>query len=126
MKIAIPVFGKQVSPRFDFSPELWIVTVENGKLIHQERLPMANLNLSRRLEQITSNGVEKVICGGIDGFTLNQLGSRGIDVVHDVMGEAEEAFHFFMRGRLRPGFCCGNRRVKGFSVRGRGAGGRRA
>ncbi|MGD0919265.1 MAG: hypothetical protein ABSB22_22720 [Thermodesulfobacteriota bacterium] len=115
MKIAIPIFGNRISPRFDFSPELWLITVENGELVNQEKIPTANLNLPQRLEQITSNGVDKVICGGIDGFCLNQLGTRGIDVVEDVMGEAEVAFHLFMRGRLRPGFCCERRkRRRGF------------
>jgi predicted Fe-Mo cluster-binding NifX family protein len=125
MKIAIPIFGNRISPRFDFSPEMWIITVENGELVNQEKLPMANLNLPQRLEQITSNGVDKVICGGIDGFSLNQLGTKGIDVVEDVMGEAEVAFHLFIRGRLRPGFCCERRRRRGFCVWRRGSRGRR-
>jgi len=114
MKIAIPLFGNRISPRFDFSPEIWIITVENGEFINQERLPMANLNLRQRLEQITSNGVDKVICGGIDDFSLNQLGCRGIDVVQDVMGEAEAAFELFMKGWLRPGYCCEKRGKRGF------------
>lgn len=109
MKIAIPLFGNRISPRFDFSPEMWIIDVEGGKVVGQEKLPTANLNLPQRLEQITSNGVNKVICGGMDGFCQNQLGSRGIDVVQDVIGEAEIVFDLFMRGRLRPGLCCEGR-----------------
>ena len=42
---------------------MWIITVENGEAVNQERLPMANLNLPQRIEQITSSGVDKVICG---------------------------------------------------------------
>jgi predicted Fe-Mo cluster-binding NifX family protein len=125
MKIAIPIFENRISPRFDFSPEMWIITVENGELVNQEKLSTSSLNLPKRLEQITSNGVDKVICGGIDGFSLNQLGNRGIDVVHDVIGEAEVAFHLFMRGRLRPGFCCEKRRGRGFCGWKRGSHGRR-
>jgi predicted Fe-Mo cluster-binding NifX family protein len=117
MKVAIPIFGNRISPRFDFSPEMWIIEVERGEVVSQEKLPMANLNLPQRLEQITSNGIDKVICGGIDGFSLNQLGSKGIDVLEDVIGEAETALDLFMRGRLRPGFCCerrGGRRMCGW------------
>jgi predicted Fe-Mo cluster-binding NifX family protein len=109
MKIAIPLFGTRISPRFDFSLEIRIITVEDGKVIHQENFPVAHLNLPQRLDQLTSNGVNKVICGGIDGFCLNQLGSRGIDVVHNVVGEAEIASDLFMKGRLQPGFCCERR-----------------
>jgi predicted Fe-Mo cluster-binding NifX family protein len=114
MKIAIPLFGTRVSPRFDFSPEIRIITVEDGKVVHQENFPVAHLNLTQRLDQLVSNGVNKVICNGIDDFCLNQLGSRGIDVVHNVVGEAEIASNLFMKGRLRPGFCCERREKKSF------------
>lgn len=114
MKIAIPLFGTRISPRFDFSPEIRIITVEDGKVVSQENFPVVHLNLTQRLDQLASNGVNKVICGGIDGFSASQLGNRRIDVVKDVMGEAKLAFDLFMKGRLRPGFCCERRRGRGF------------
>jgi predicted Fe-Mo cluster-binding NifX family protein len=110
MKIAIPIYENRISPRFDFSPEIWIVEVERGEIVGQEKLSTANLNLPQRLEQITSNGVDKLICGGIDPFSQNQLGGRGIDVVQDVIGDAKIVIDLFMRGRLRPGLCCERRR----------------
>ena len=114
MKIAIPIFENRISPRFDFSPEMWVIEVERGEVAREEKLSTANLNLPQRLEQITSIGVDKVICGGIDGLSRNQLGSRGIDVVQDVIGDAEIVFDLFMKGRLRPGRCCERRRGRGF------------
>jgi predicted Fe-Mo cluster-binding NifX family protein len=113
MKIAIPIFGNRISPRFDFSPEMWVIEVERGEVVKEERLSAANLNLPQRLEQVSSNGVDKVICGGIDPFSRNQLGSRGIDVVQDIIGDAEIVIDLFMRGRLRPGLCCERRRGRG-------------
>ena len=124
MKIAIPIFGNRISPRFDFSPEMWIIEIEGREVVRQEKLPTANLNLPQRLEQIASNGVDKVICGGIDGFCQNQLGSRGIDVVQDVIGEAEIVFDLFMRGRLRPGLCCEGRGRRRFCAWRKDSGGR--
>jgi len=93
--------------------------------VQQEKLPTAHLNLPQRLEQITSNGVNQLICGGIDGFCQNQLGSRGIDVVQDVIGEAEIVFDLFMRGRLRPGLCCEGRGRRRFCAWKKGPRGRR-
>lgn len=125
MKIAIPLFGTRISPRFDFSPEIRIITVEDGKVVSQENFPVVHLNLTQRLDQLASNGVNKVICGGIDGFSASQLGNRRIDVVKDVMGEAKLAFDLFMRGKLRPGFCCERRRQRGFCAWRRGSEGER-
>jgi hypothetical protein len=90
--------------------------------VGQEKFSTANLNLPQRLEQISSNGVDKVICGGIDGLSRDQLGSRGIDVVQDVIGDADIVFNLFMRGRLRSGFCCEGRGRKGFCPWRKGSG----
>jgi predicted Fe-Mo cluster-binding NifX family protein len=125
MKIAIPIFENRISPRFDFSPEMWVIEVKKGKVVGQEKFSTANLNLPQRLEQITSNGVNKVICGGIDGLSRDQLGSRGIDVVQDVTGDADIVFDLFMRGKLRSGFCCERRGRRGFCPWRTGSGARR-
>ena len=106
MKIAISIFENRVAPRFEFSPEMWIIDVENRVVMKKEKLWTANLNIAQRLEKISSNGVSKIICGGIDGFCVNRFKSKGIDVVQDVMGEAEVAFELFMKGGLQRGFCC--------------------
>jgi predicted Fe-Mo cluster-binding NifX family protein len=120
MKIAIPVYENRISPRFDFSPVMWVIEVERGEIVKEEKLSIANLNLPQRLEQVTSNGVDKLICGGIDPFSRSQLGSRGIDVVQDVIGDAEIVIDLFLRGRLRPGLCCERRRGRGFCTWRRG------
>jgi predicted Fe-Mo cluster-binding NifX family protein len=106
MKIAFPLFGLRISPRFDSSPEMWIVTVNGGEVIDQEKISLGQLSLPQRFDQLAANSINKVVCGGIDGFCLAQLERNGIDVVKDVTGEAEVALGLLLRGRLRPGFCC--------------------
>ena len=123
MKIAIPIFGNRVSPRFDFSPEMWIIEVEKGGVLREAKFSTVNLNPLQRLDQITSNGVDKVICGGIDDFSRNQLRRKGIALVQDVIGDADIVFDLFMKGRLRPGLCCERKRRKDFCARKTGSGG---
>jgi predicted Fe-Mo cluster-binding NifX family protein len=106
MKIAVPLFGHRISPRFDSSPEMWIVTVNDGEVIEQEKLSLTQFSLTQRFDQLAANGVHKIICGGIDGFCLAQLERNGIDVVKDVTGEADVALSLLLKKRLRAGFCC--------------------
>ncbi len=65
---------------------------------------MESFNLQQRIDQLTSKGVDKVICGGIDSFSIDHLGNMGIDVIHNVAGDARGVLNLFIRGVLRPGF----------------------
>lgn len=114
MRIAIPLFNGRVSPRFDASPEVWIVELKGGKVNREERYPVETLNLHQRLDQLASKSVDKLICGGIDRFSYDQLGHRGIEVIYNVAGEAKEVLNSFIKGGLRPGFFCERRRGRGF------------
>lgn len=125
MKIAIPVFSNRVSPRFDVCPEIWIIELRNGEIEFEERLSMGSLTLQQRLDHLTSIGVDKLICGGIDNFCIDHLGARGIEVINNVSGEAKEALDLFLRGILRSGFYCEKKRGKGFHYLGKEFRGRR-
>jgi predicted Fe-Mo cluster-binding NifX family protein len=125
MKVAIPIFKDRVSPRFDVCPEIWIIELNDGKVVNQEKWLMASFNLQQRLDQLTSKGVDKIICGGIDSFCMDHLGNMGIDVIHNVAGEAGEVLNLFIRGVLRPGFYCNGKRGRGFCGWRRGPRGRR-
>jgi predicted Fe-Mo cluster-binding NifX family protein len=112
MKVAIPLFKDRISPRFDVCPEIWIIELNNGEVVNQEKWPMVSFNLQQRLDQLTSRRVDKVICGGIDCFCIYHLGNMGIDVIHNVAGDAGEALNLFIRGVLQPGFYC-NGKIRG-------------
>ena len=75
---------------------------------------MESFNLQQRLDQLTSKGVDKIICGGIDNFCMDHLGNMGIDVIQNVAGEAGEVLNLFIRGVLRPGFYCNGRKEANF------------
>jgi predicted Fe-Mo cluster-binding NifX family protein len=106
MKVAIALFKDRISPRFDVCPEIWIVELSDGEMINQEKWPMASFNLQQRLDRLASKGLDKIICGGIDSFCMDHLGNSGIDVIHNVAGEAREVLNLLIRGGLRSGYYC--------------------
>jgi len=125
MKVAMPLFRDRISPRFDVCPEIWIIELSNGEVINQEKWQTESFNLQQRLTHLASKGVDKIICGGIDSFCMDHLGNMGIDVIHNVAGEAGEVLKFFIRGRLHPGFYCNGKKGRGFGGWRRGPRGRR-
>jgi predicted Fe-Mo cluster-binding NifX family protein len=114
MKVAMPLFRDRISPRFDLCPEIWVVELSNGRVISEERWLVESFDLQQKLTHLASRGVEKILCGGIDSFCMDYLGNIGIDVIHNVAGEAGEVLKYFIRGRLYPGSYCDGKKERGF------------
>ena len=125
MKIAIPLFGTRISPRFDHAPAAMLITVDP---VDKEALDICEISLQQdlpyldRINQLKASGVDVVICGGISNDMLELLKSRQIEVIPWVTGEAKEALRIFMQGKLIPGarLCPGKRMGQwGFCTQGK-------
>ena len=103
MKIAIPLFGDRISPRFDCAQQFRIVSVINRKIAGEEKIVMSSQMLISRVEELERLGVRTVICGAINEFTLRLLENRGIAVMPWIVGNADEVLNSFLCGDLRPG-----------------------
>jgi predicted Fe-Mo cluster-binding NifX family protein len=103
MKVGILVFGRRVSPRFDFAPGLILFTLENGKIVEREELSLTPWSPWQRVERLRELQVQTVICGGIDGDSENMLLQHRIQVISWIAGEAQEALDAFLKGTLQSG-----------------------
>jgi predicted Fe-Mo cluster-binding NifX family protein len=117
MRVAIPIFGARISPRFDFAPSLLLLTLEKGKVKEREEVSLTPWDPWRRVEKLKEFAVQTLICGGIDCHSRQMLEDNRIRVIPWIAGEAEEALHFFLNGNLRPGStlwpgCCRGRKRK--------------
>ena len=126
MKIAIALFGSRVSPRFDCAPAFRIVETNAGKILNTEDISAEKWDVWDRIKKLKELGVNALICGGIDMFSIQQLNRRDIKVYSWITGEAEDALRCLIRGQLKSGFmmasggrCCGRwrfRHGKGYKV----------
>jgi predicted Fe-Mo cluster-binding NifX family protein len=105
MRIAIPLFGSRVSPRFGYEPEVLIVDVEEGQESSRQKFATAGLGIPQRISLLSSLAVNTLICGGIDIFCLRSLSGRGFQIIPGVIGEADEVLEYFLAGQLREGQC---------------------
>jgi predicted Fe-Mo cluster-binding NifX family protein len=90
MKVAIPTFGRRVSPRFDCAPAFLILTVQDGASCNQRELSAAGWAPHERVSRLLALGVQSVVCGGIDRRSAESLESAGVSVHAQMMGEVEE------------------------------------
>lgn len=90
MTIAMPLFGKRVSPHFSTAPELFVALAEDRRISSCMRFDFGTISLAAKRQKILTLGVDTLVCGGIDRTTHGWLQKRGIKVVANVQGEAEE------------------------------------
>jgi predicted Fe-Mo cluster-binding NifX family protein len=103
MRVAIPIFGARISPRFDFAPALLLLTLEKGEIKAREEVSLSSWDLWRRVEKLKEFEVQTLICGGIDCYSQQRLEDKRIRVIPWIAGEAEEALRYFLNGTLKPG-----------------------
>jgi predicted Fe-Mo cluster-binding NifX family protein len=108
MKIAIPAFHSKVSPRFDTAQELVLLEVIDGKVINRERQPLQAYSAAGKIKKLLEQGVDTLICGGIDRLSRQQIGFNRIEVYSWVTGEIEDAVSCFLRNGLNSGTILGS------------------
>jgi predicted Fe-Mo cluster-binding NifX family protein len=120
MKVAVPVFGEEVSPRFGCSTHALVATVDQGGVQIEGMQDLSQVPPWQWPDLFSSLGVAKVVCGGMHGRFQEELERRGIEVIWGVIGPAADALAALQKGTLRSDqFLCRGRRRR----RGRGRGG---
>jgi predicted Fe-Mo cluster-binding NifX family protein len=101
MRIAIPVFGNRISPRFDFAPHIRLFDTEGGEIIESKNVCCDGWGEVERVSRLKDMGINTLICGGLPNSQLELLTSGGIQVIPWVAGNADEALALFLEGRLK-------------------------
>ena len=112
-KVAIPLFGLQVSPRCDCAPAILFVELENGEIVSRKTVSMEGLNPLQRLRTISTSGATLLACGAVTGFYRRTLDACDIQIMH-AEGMTIEALLDRLRGEFSSAAPCGSRgRTKG-------------
>jgi len=114
MKLAVPLFGSRVSPRFGCAGEILIAEIADGSVASTRVVPCSAMSPHQVAEHLAELGVSAVICAGISCQHEALLAARGIAVIPGVVGEADAAVCAYAANSLAPGACvpggCGRRR----------------
>ena len=97
--LAIPNFGKRISPRIDYAENLNLITVENQKIITKESIKILVQSYLERINLIRINP-DIVICDGISDLALNKLLEKNIKVIPWIHGTVDEVVQDFLDNKL--------------------------
>lgn len=103
MKVAIPHFGEDVAPCFEYSASIAIFTVRGTTVVGQMEFTLQSGEAFDRVRLLRDQNVATLICGGVQESFENLLQASGIRVISWVTGDVRKLLELFMRGELVPG-----------------------
>jgi predicted Fe-Mo cluster-binding NifX family protein len=100
VKVAIPMFGERVSPRFDCAASFLLVEIEHGEVLNRRELDASGWGADERTKRLVALGVKVLLCGGIDRGSTASLRSEGIMVYSRLAGPIERSLNCFLQDGL--------------------------
>lgn len=112
MRIAVPLFGELIAPRFCAADRVLVVDAVDGSERARAIVVVPNRALAARLGQLAELGVQELLCGGFSRRYLPMAMELGIAVTWGLRGGADELVLAFLAGQLpRPSVLPMARRV---------------
>lgn len=104
MKIMVTVRGDFVSPRFDTSSEVIIATCYDGKMLEEPRsLILSNVSAEVICDLVIREGINMVICGGIEEQHYQFLTWKQITIYDGVIGPHARVLEMALHDTLESG-----------------------
>lgn len=100
MKIAVTAQNDQVFPHFGRTPEFYVVSAENGKIIEEGTLPAPAEGHGALVGFLVEQGTDALICGGVGGGAVNSLRAAGIQIYAGAAGPVKEQVLSLLSGHL--------------------------
>ncbi len=103
-KVLITIYGKDVAPRFDYTSEIFIASLNDGReVVESKTIVMTSASAEELCHMILSQGVTDVICGGIEDEFYQYLKWKRVRVLDSVIGPYEDVLELFLANRLAQG-----------------------
>jgi len=103
-KILVPIFGNDISPRFDLTAEVYIINIDNSGQYQDERIVvLPQISAEHLCHLILTENVHVVICGGIEDEYYQYLVWKRITVYDSVIGPWQAAVSRYLDNSLHSG-----------------------
>jgi predicted Fe-Mo cluster-binding NifX family protein len=107
MKVAVPLLGNDVAPRFGEASQFLIAESHNSHVVSFTTVNIAHLgDWVFRLSELEISGVNVALCCGFNRFYWPLAIERGIRVITGATGDARKLVEAFVRGEELPLLPC--------------------
>ncbi len=103
MRIAIPLLGDDVAPRFCSAARVLIVDVVEGREVRREVLALPPGDIPARVITLASMGVTTLLCGGFNRVFRPLAERLGLRLAWRLVGPADAIVAAFLAGAPLPG-----------------------
>jgi uncharacterized metal-binding protein/predicted Fe-Mo cluster-binding NifX family protein len=104
MRFAIPLFGDRVAPRCTFADSVLVVSVKHRRVVDESRVRLAGGTWVDLVQVLAEVGAGALICGGISPSTREPIESRGVRVIENVAGTADDVVEALRSGEVTAGY----------------------
>ena len=103
-KLLITIWRDQVAARFDLTSEVLVATVDStGEVLNSKTVVLPTVSAEDLCHMILTEGVNTVICGGIEEEYFQYLSWKNVKVIDSVIGLYDQVLEFARAGTLEPG-----------------------
>ena len=103
MKVAIPIHNDRVAPRLPLAKEVIIVELQGKREMGRDTVNISLLHPMEIPDFLASQGVTKVIAGGVNWHLQEMLRVYNIEVIWGIMGDVDELLALFLKKGLQDG-----------------------
>jgi len=103
LKVALPSYDETIAPCFEYSATISIFALEEGAVVDRIDFVLQSQLAMDRVRLLLDQGVETLICGGIQDKYEELIRAKGIRVLSWVSGSVDALLAAFQRGELEEG-----------------------
>jgi predicted Fe-Mo cluster-binding NifX family protein len=100
----MPRFGELIAPCFGSAATITLFTVKEGKVVDEVDFCLESSEALDRFRLMRDQGVETLICGGLEQCLADLLEASDVRVISWVSGRVADLLGRFIRGELVAGF----------------------
>lgn len=100
MIVAMPIAEGRIAPLFDVARRLLVIECQRTQEIRRREIQIERTTVLGRLQILSGNGVEVLICEAVSAALETLVVAEGIKVIHHICGPVDAVLEAYVAGRL--------------------------